>query len=376
MSKTAKKSKKETITAYTTDNIQSNSDKETSPKEKNAFFKSTKKKDEKNSAAMKNLDTTFVLKEINYANLDRSYGMKDIQDFIFKNTKTESVNTTKILQSNNVNSGGGAGTNNINKSELKSITTKLENLGFSDKVKEPFETIVRGNVKSNIYSTFKNKKDLLSNCVNYKCWYCRNNMFPDCLPLALPIKYYPSFTECSLLHNSIINTVSKLAYTINTDISISAIKDKDKIFYEKVNLTSNDKNIYNSVEGESNKNLVNNEYFEGEGIFCSFNCMVAYAAENSCIKYKNAGMLINKLYKAIFGIFPKEKIVPSPSWKLLKEYGGDMSLDEYRRNFQTVDFACCWQYNKNLPNGPVSELFLENKIEKDIYFNKKDSSKI
>lgn len=330
-------------------------------KKNTQFFKSTKKKEEKNNdnTTPKNLDTVFVLKDINFVNLDRSYGMKDIQDFIYKNSNSTNKTTENTTKINTVNP----------KNDLRSITTKLENLGFSDKFKEPFETIVRGNVKSNIYSTFNNKKDLVKNCQHYKCWYDRHPLIPGTLPLSLPIKYYPSYVESSIIHNSLINTVPKLNVTINTDTAVASIKDKEKVFYDKVNLSSVDKEKYLENEEECKK-LADNDYFEGEGVFCSFNCMFAYLFENYCIKYKNSGMLLNKLYKSIFGHYPKQKIIPSPSWKLLQEYGGDWSIEEYRKNFQVVDYSCCWQYNKNLPYGPVSELFLENKLEKDQIYNK------
>jgi hypothetical protein len=81
-------------------------------------------------------------------------------------------------------------------------------------------------------------------------------------------------------------------------------------------------------------------------------------------------MLLNKLYKNLFGCFPREKIKPSPPWKMLREYGGDLSIEEYRKNFQIIEFSNNWQYIKNLPNGPVSELYLENKVERE-NFNKK-----
>lgn len=312
----------------------------------------------------KNIDTTFVLKDINYINLDRSYGMKDIQNFIFKNSSKDTIITETSEKKNNDSLKNliSSKLSTSNKNEIKSITTKLENLGFSDKIKEPFETIIRGNVKSNIYTTFNNtiKKELVSNCCSFTCWYCRHSLINNTLPVIIPLKYYNSYSECSLVHNSLINTIPKLEYKIFDDLSINLVKDKEKIFYEKVNLTQNDKNKLKNSDPD--KSVKYNDYFEGEGTFCSFNCAVAYVSDNYSIKYKNTGMLINKLYKHIFGFLPKEKIVPSPSWKMLKDYGGEFTIEEYRKSFQIIDYSYNWQYLKNFPNGPVSELFLEKKL--------------
>jgi hypothetical protein len=321
-------------------------------KKVSTFFKTSKKKEDKKDAKS-SLDTSFVLKDINIVNLDRSYGMKDLQDYIYKNaSKTNSVDnktTTKLL-------------NSAPKNDLKSITSKLENLGFSEKLAEPFETIVRGNTKCNLFTTFNNKNYILQNKENYNCWYCRHSLPTDVLPLSIPIKYYPAYSECSLVHNSLINTVSKLEYKLNTDLQIANVKDKDKIFYERFALSSQDCNKFDSSV-DNNKTIDNNDYFDGEGIFCSFNCMVGFISENNCIKYKNTGILINKLYYKLFGFFPKHKILPAPSWRLLKSYGGDLTIDEYRNSFQTVDFSNAWQYTKLLPNSPVSEIFIENKLD-------------
>ena len=45
-------------------------------------------------------------------------------------------------------------------------------------------------------------------------------------------------------------------------------------------------------------------------------------------------MLLRQLYKRIYGVFPGPKdITPAPSWRLLKEYGGDMNIIQYRESF-------------------------------------------
>jgi hypothetical protein len=83
-----------------------------------------------------------------------------------------------------------------------------------------------------------------------------------------------------------------------------------------------------------------NEYFETDGIFCSFNCVCAYSNEVSIynIRYKESGGLLYILYKKIFDTFPPNmNIVPALDWRLLKNFGGTMSIDDFRNNFQKID---------------------------------------
>jgi len=71
--------------------------------------------------------------------------------------------------------------------------------------------------------------------------------------------------------------------------------------------------------------------FETEGIFCSFACMKAYLNKRlNNPYYKNSPGLIHLLY---FKLFKKniERITPSPDWRLLKEYGGELSIMDLRR---------------------------------------------
>lgn len=306
-------------------------------------FVKKKKNTEESSINLANIDTTFILNDINPSKLDRLHTMTEIQN-IFKSVPTNN-NTSKVSLDKK-------------KDDLKNITTKLESIGFSDKTKEPIFTTVNGSFKFNIFSNFENKKEILSGNCNINCWYCRNLVPRDFMPLALPLKYYPSFTEYKFAHNSLINTIDKLNYKVSEVVNVND-KDKDKINYDKVNLSVKDRMSYS--DSGSEKTLIINEYFDGEGIFCSFNCMLAFVKENNNVKYKNSYMLILTLYKVIFGNYPKEKILEAPSWKMLKEYGGELTINEYRKCFQLVSYKDMNQYIKALPSSPVNNLFLEIK---------------
>lgn len=319
------------------------------------FVKKNKKKTTSNATIdISKLETTFVLNEINPIKLDKTFSMNEIQN-IHKTYDTTN-NTSKINIKNNTN-------------ELKNITTKLANLGFSEKNKEPIFTTVHGSSKINVFTNFLNKRELLTGndiCKNtsesykdnksckWNCWWDRNQICNDIVPLSLPLKYVPSYTENKILHNSLINMSEKLEYKMNDNVELND-KDKHKIFL--------DRNIITKKEKNQNIDYIDNDYYEGEGIFCSFNCMISYLKEvqSHNIKYKNCSMLILKMYKDIFGYYPKEIIMEAPSWKMLNEYGGDLSLLEFRKCFQMITYKELSQYIKLMPSGPVNNLFIEVK---------------
>lgn len=66
-------------------------------------------------------------------------------------------------------------------------------------------------------------------------------------------------------------------------------------------------------------------YFETEGVFCSFKCMKAYAIseENIC-----SFTLIKMLAKRM-GV-NDDTLVSAPDWRLLKDYGGHLTISEFR----------------------------------------------
>lgn len=81
------------------------------------------------------------------------------------------------------------------------------------------------------------------------------------------------------------------------------------------------------------------EIYETEGIFCSFSCCKSYIIDrNSNVKYKDSLSILSSL----FMILSQDKshyILPSaPSWKLLKEYGGHLSIQEYRASVGNLEY--------------------------------------
>lgn len=65
------------------------------------------------------------------------------------------------------------------------------------------------------------------------------------------------------------------------------------------------------------------------GNFCSPNCVKSYALNNKT--FENKIYLIGQYYRKLFG--PNFRISPAPSILNLKEYGGKITIEEFRKSF-------------------------------------------
>jgi hypothetical protein len=84
--------------------------------------------------------------------------------------------------------------------------------------------------------------------------------------------------------------------------------------------------------------LIHNDYYETDGIFCSFNCAMAYICDNKHIRiYDDSVMLLIKMYNDLFKT-NSISINPAPSWRLLNVYGGHLTINEFRESFNKVDY--------------------------------------
>lgn len=67
------------------------------------------------------------------------------------------------------------------------------------------------------------------------------------------------------------------------------------------------------------------------GNFCSPNCVKSYCINNKC--FENKSYLVGQFYRSLFG--QDFRIKPAPSILTLKEYGGDKSIEEFRKSSYT-----------------------------------------
>jgi len=94
-----------------------------------------------------------------------------------------------------------------------------------------------------------------------------------------------------------------------------------------------------------------------EGCFCSFNCLLAYQQEQTSVKYRECGLLTHYLYRELFQ--QPMKLSSSKSWKLLQDYGGELSLKQWRGLCDSFAILTPDDYEKYKQLiVPSSELFI------------------
>lgn len=104
------------------------------------------------------------------------------------------------------------------------------------------------------------------------------------------------------------------------------------------------------------------EHYLVDGIFCSFNCCLSHINDNSHKSlYDNSIFLLHKMYKDLNS---KEiQINPASDWRLLKIFGGHLTIDEFRNNFKTYSYKNTDNYITSLPQQlPISWIYEENVI--------------
>lgn len=169
----------------------------------------------------------------------------------------------------------------------------------------------------------------LPNTIQKPCWWCRHKFSTK--PIGCPLKY----------HSQKSSGIEK------------------ERFEEKLKA--------------ANLPTTTNDFFETEGLFCSFPCCKAFILDQKgSVKYKESLTLLSLLFSILYstdkhpvGIFSlgRTKKKPStlkkpaldapikrdtdaedihfpaaPSWKLLKDYGGHLTIDEWRSTFGKLEY--------------------------------------
>lgn len=152
----------------------------------------------------------------------------------------------------------------------------------------------------------------------YKCFWDKNLIPENIHPIGCPIKYIPSKAT-----KSYHSEISKEKYTITENITRKKCENMER---------KNDPRII----------IDKNDYYQTDGIFCSFNCCMAYIQEpenkhNSL--YRQSESLLLKMYS---DFYPEEKVVeimPAPHWRMLAEFGGHLTIEQFRDCFNKVSYT-------------------------------------
>lgn len=248
---------------------------------------------------------TFTLTDINTKNINATYDIQISNDT--KETKNSRKNTTKL---SDLDTGG--------------VETK-KMISFLDESK---------NIHSCDVSMIDFTSNMNVNFLRYNCFWCRNPF--ETQPLGCPVKYIPSQAVKS--YKSRIN--SDNVYTIKEDVTPSRREQ-----------LSDNKDL----------TIEEREYYETDGVFCSFNCIQAWINDNkNKVLYNQSASLLRKLYRSLFNV--KIPNIPSaPHWRVLEQHGGHMNIIQFRDSFSNIEYETHGVIN-SLPNFlPMGQLF-EKKI--------------
>lgn len=255
----------------------------------------------------------FVLKDIDIEEISKKYGFSYNQDIC-----------------------------NINKIIPRDNCTKLD------------EIIINHDNEFSYLDETKNKRKFVITMIDYKtrekiiqskCYWCKHTF--ETLPIGCPIKYVPH-----IIVKKYFSYITKDYYTIKEEISNSKFHE----IYEMIkNQTEDDGNNLTNIQ------LIKNDYYETDGIFCSFNCCIAWIKDNSYNNlYTNSIYLLHEMYNKCFGV--THIIQQAPHWRLLSDYGGNMSIQDYRSTFNKIIYDNAHPI-RNIPQtkpiGMVFEEFLK-----------------
>jgi hypothetical protein len=169
-----------------------------------------------------------------------------------------------------------------------------------------------------------------SDSKSYACFWDRHHFTTT--PIGCPITYKPSVMTRT--YNSEISH--------DTFVVRESVPKNQVINTETNTLTKEEKN-----------------YYETDGIFCSFNCALAFALDNRHNPlYSQSVSLIHRLYKDVS--VSGDVLVPAPSWRLLDEYGGAVTIEKFRSDFTRAQYDYKGVYRQSFkPLG----LMYEEKIK-------------
>lgn len=229
------------------------------------------------------------------------------RNFVLKNIDIEKVYTKYGLTI----------VSNLNKENEDSFTTTKINDVISNDIEQSVIFLDENKKETKCVVTMVELLDnnKLPDKTDIKCFWCKHNFETN--PIGCPIKYVNP-----LIEKSYISQITKDRYYMRENIINSKLKS----------LTSEKKDQQFDIQ-----EYPFNHYLT-DGIFCSFNCVLAFIKDNNHnIFYKESYSLLHCLYHDLVGK-KIAKIIPSPHWRLLKDFGGPLTIGEYRKNLNTIDY--------------------------------------
>lgn len=105
-----------------------------------------------------------------------------------------------------------------------------------------------------------------------------------------------------------------------------------KVSPEMKEYTSTINNKVYKIQDTINTALENGQEVFVDGLFCSVECCLSFIrAHRQEQLYKDSEMLLHYVYQC-------SNIKPAPHWRLLEKYGGNMTVDAFRKSFVNLTY--------------------------------------
>jgi hypothetical protein len=192
-------------------------------------------------------------------------------------------------------------------------TYKKIDLSSIDRKKIKQNHGIDSNEKIKIYDEIKHVKELWSyptsfkDCKDLRCYWDHHTF--DNIGIFCPLNYKPK-------------QVAKIGFTDDTKYTI------------KENIPS-----CKDINGCKDVIEISDAYYEVDGIFCSPECCLAYINDEKTkvggSKYSESERLLH------FMLGLSTKITPANSFRLLKVYGGNLSIEQFRKSNKSIKYEYC-----------------------------------
>ena len=156
------------------------------------------------------------------------------------------------------------------------------------------------------------------------CFWCKHSFISK--PLGCPIKFINNRIE-----KSYVSHITKDKYYMKENITKTKLEKVMAMTLDSFDIKINE-----------------TEHYLTDGIFCGFNCIIAFINENSHDSfYSESKLLTYSMYNEMVGKQVK-KIKASPHWRLLKSFGGPLTIEEFRKAFNLYEYEECSFHMKTL----------------------------
>lgn len=252
--------------------------------------------------------------------MDRKYNFLETPEST-KRVKTSSVQKVVTSDANPAES-------RTNITDLSKLENARASFTFLDEAKKDHQCVV------SMYDLVGKE---MPNRTDVHCFWCRHPF--DTVPIGCPLHY---------ISHRIIK-------------KMSSHTSKDACFIRE-NVS---KQVYQKIQGNVDHiPLVEKDAYIVDGVFCSFPCCLAFVHEHKHRNptYRDSENLLRQMCQRIFQQSSPVSINPAPSWRLLQEYGGHLSISNFRKCFENTHYINNNQLVHKMPTQKVVGFLFEKQI--------------